>query len=192
MSGALTQDRGVTCTLRVSEKSMTANFRDELVSLLPRLRAFALTLTNDLHEADDLVQQSCEKALRKQNQWQPGTRLDSWMYRIIQNQHIDTLRGRKRRGEQAPEAALTMLADPSSSDRAEHENMLTKLSKVIEQLPSEQRSVMMLVAVEEYSYSEAAQILNIPAGTVMSRLARARRKIISMLEEPPITTVVGH
>jgi len=171
---------------------MTTDFQEELVALLPKLRRFAITLTGNMHEADDLVQQACEKALRKQNQWQTGTRLDSWVYRIIQNQHIDTLRGRSRRGEHTAESDITSLVDPSSEQKAERENMLSKLSKIIEELPAEQRSVMLLVAVEGHSYSEAAEALAIPVGTVMSRLSRARTRITSMLKKPAINALTGN
>jgi RNA polymerase sigma-70 factor (ECF subfamily) len=163
---------------------MSAEFREELVSILPRLRRFAVTLTRDLHEADDLVQQACEKALLKQSQWEPGTRLDSWVYRIIQNLHIDALRSRSRRGEQEPDFVLDEMSDTRNTDVPEREDMLSKLSRVIDQLPEEQRSVMLLVSVEEHSYREAAEILEVPIGTVMSRLSRARAKIMEMLDAP--------
>lgn len=166
---------------------MDSDFHQELVSLLPRLRRFAMTLATNLQDADDLVQQACEKALLKQAQWQPGTRLDSWMYRIIQNQHIDTLRSRSRRGEQAPEFALEELTDAANSDVPERENMLGKVSELIEELPEEQRVVMLLVAVEEYSYREAAELLEVPIGTVMSRLARARGRIAVALGDASVT-----
>jgi RNA polymerase sigma-70 factor (ECF subfamily) len=163
---------------------MSADFREELVSLLPRLRRFAFTLARDMHEADDLVQQACEKALLNQSQWQPGTRMDSWLYRIIQNLHIDALRKRSRQGEQAADFVLDELDDARSTDLPERENMLNKLSELIGRLPEEQRSVMLLVSVEEYSYREAAELLGIPVGTVMSRLARARTRITEMLRAP--------
>ena len=170
---------------------MGTDFREELVALLPRLRRFAMTLTGDLHEADDLVQQACEKALLRQEQWIPGTRLDSWMYRIIQNQHIDTLRGRSRRPEPAPEFKLVELEDSRSADRPERENLLNRLSDLIDQLPEEQRSVMLMVAVEEHSYREASEVLGIPIGTVMSRLARARGRIMAALNDNSVAADRG-
>ncbi len=163
---------------------MTSDLREDLVSLLPRLRRFALTLTGDLDQADDLVQQACEKALLKQDQWQAGTRLDSWLYRIIQNLHIDQLRSQGRRSQHLHEDSIEELADASSKGLPERENMLRVLSRLIHELPEEQRAVMLLVAVEENSYREAAEILMIPVGTVMSRLARARTRIMALLEDP--------
>lgn len=164
-----------------TERGMESDFRQDLVSLLPRLRRFAMTVATNLQDADDLVQQACEKALLKQAQWQPGTRLDSWMYRIIQNQHIDALRSRGRRGEQAPDFALEELGDAANSDVPERENLLRRVSELIADLPDEQRVVMLLVAVEEYSYRETAELLEVPIGTVMSRLARARGRIAAAL-----------
>ena len=168
---------------RYSGQGMTSDFREDLVSLLPRLRRFALTLTGNLDLADDLVQQACEKALLKQDQWQVGTRLDSWVYRIIQNLHIDQLRSQGRRSEHLHEDSVEELVDAGSKGLPERENMLSVLSRLIDELPEEQRTVMLLVAVEEYSYREAADTLGIPVGTVMSRLARARARIMAILEE---------
>ena len=160
---------------------MSADIRDELVGLLPRLRRFAIGLTGDNNEADDLVQQACEKALRKQHQWQAGTRLDSWMYRIIQTTRIDTIRSRRSdtaslETNQVPEAR-----DRRSEHAPEDHNMLDRVSRILDQLPQDQRAVMVLVAVEEHSYQEVAKILKIPVGTVMSRLYRARARVQSEL-----------
>ncbi len=168
---------------RHSGQGMTSDFREDLVSLLPRLRRFALTLTGDLDQADDLVQQACEKALLKQDQWQVGTRLDSWVYRIIQNLHIDQLRSKGRRSEYLHEDSVEELVDAGSKGLPEREIMLSVLSRLIAELPEEQRMVMLLVAVEENSYREAADTLMIPVGTVMSRLSRARARIMAVLED---------
>lgn len=171
-------------SMSVREQSMATDFSDQLVALLPRLRRFALTLTGDLDRADDLVQQGCEKALLKQDQWQAGTRLDSWMYRMLQNLHIDNLRGQHRRSAHLHEDVVGELVDSDSGALPERENLLGAVAKFIDQLPEDQRTVMLLVAVEEYSYREVSEILDIPVGTVMSRLARARTKIMAMLDAP--------
>ncbi|WP_051174475.1 RNA polymerase sigma factor [Marinimicrobium sp. LS-A18] len=160
---------------------MTLDFRSQLVAMLPRLRRFALGLTASRDEADDLVQAACEKALAKQDQWQPGTRLDSWLYRIVQTQRIDHL----RRAKHAPVsmAAETMpdWEDTQSADRAEREDLLRHTLRALEQLPEDQRLVMLLVVVEGHSYREVAEQLGIPQGTVMSRLARARLRVQELL-----------
>ncbi|ROQ18457.1 RNA polymerase sigma-70 factor (ECF subfamily) [Marinimicrobium koreense] len=160
---------------------MTLDFRSQLVALLPRLRRFALGLTASRDEADDLVQAACEKALVKQDQWQPDTRLDSWLYRIIQTQRIDHLRRAKRSPVSVPENAMPDLEDAQSADRAENEDLLRHTLKALEQLPEEQRAVMLLVVVEGHSYREVAEQLGIPQGTVMSRLARARLRVQELL-----------
>lgn len=160
---------------------MTLDFRSQLVALLPRLRRFALGLTASREEADDLVQAACEKALTKQHQWQPGTRLDSWVYRIIQTQRIDHLRRAKHAPVRLDEEMLLEREDIHSADRAENEDLLRHTLKALEQLPEEQRAVMMLVVVEGCSYREVAEQLGIPLGTVMSRLARARLRVQAQL-----------
>jgi len=160
---------------------MSEDIRDELVGLLPRLRRFAMGLTGDISDADDLVQQACEKALRKQHQWQPGTRLDSWMYRIIQTTRIDNVRSRRSDTASLETGRIPEARDRRSEHAPEHHNMLDRVSRILDQLPQDQRAVMVLVAVEERSYQEVSKILEIPVGTVMSRLYRARARIQSEL-----------
>lgn len=160
---------------------MTQDFCSQLVALLPRLRRFALGLTANREEADDLVQAACEKALAKQHQWQSGTRLDSWMYRIIQTQRIDHLRREKHTPVSQTENLMFDWEDTHSADRAENEDLLRHTMKVVEGLPEEQRMVMLLVVVEGHSYREVAEQLEIPIGTVMSRLARARLRLMECL-----------
>lgn len=156
---------------------MTSDFGSQLVALLPRLRRFALGLTANREDADDLVQAACEKAIVNQRQWQPGTRLDSWLYRIIQTQRIDLLRREKHAPTSQSDDATFELVDEHSADRAENENLLRYTLRALEKLPEEQRLVMLLVVVEGHSYREVAEQLEIPQGTVMSRLARARLKL---------------
>lgn len=157
-------------------------FEAELIGLLPRLRAFALGLTLDPSEADDLVQAGCERALARRTQWQTGTRLDSWMFRILQNLWIDRVRAAGRRDE-VDEGALEQL--PSTAWTASTEASLT-LEKVVHHLaslPLDMRTVLLAVCVEDLSYKEAAALLDVPIGTVMSRLARARIALHKMLGE---------
>jgi RNA polymerase sigma-70 factor (ECF subfamily) len=149
-------------------------FERELIALLPRLRRFAVGLAGTVHDGDDLVQGALTKALTNADRWAPGTRLDSWMYRIIQNHWIDTVRARKTRNEgptleHADRHVLvdgTRIADSAISAE--------RLNQHMGALPPEQRAVLVLVAVEGLSYAEAAATLKIPVGTVMSRLSRAR------------------
>ena len=156
---------------------MSEDISEQLVGLLPRLRRFATGLTGNLSEADDLVQQSCEKALKKQHQWQAGTRLDSWMYRIIQTTWID-----QQRRQRSDTVSLEAEEVPETSDRrsgnvAENHDMLDRVSQVLDLLPEDQRVVMVMIAVEGRSYQEVSDMLEVPKGTVMSRLYRARSRV---------------
>ncbi|HEY9163939.1 MAG TPA: RNA polymerase sigma factor [Magnetovibrio sp.] len=157
--------------------------QQELVTILPRLRRFALGLTRNGAQADDLVQNACEKAITRIDQWEPGTRLDSWMFRIIQTTHIDQIRGQKRR-----EAHLEVVSNQGESsfdgERAAEASMtLDAVRRAIYNLPDDQRAVIMLVSVEGLSYKEAAETLEIPMGTLTSRLVRARTALARMMND---------
>jgi len=151
--------------------------RRELVGLIPRLRRFAYGLTGSADEGDDLVQAACEKALTRLDQYQAGTRLDSWMYRIVQTVWIDRVRARRRRGTAADPEELDQIAGGNLSRETEARLMLAKVQGAMSRLPDEQRAVLLLISVEGVSYKEAAEILDVPMGTVMSRLARARASL---------------
>jgi len=153
----------------------------EMIALLPRLRHFALSLTANLQDADDLVQATCERAIRNLDKWRRGSRLDSWMYRIAQNLHRNAYRdGRTRDRHLAVLEAEASIVP--AEDQAYAHVLLGDVGEVIDRLPAEQRSVLLLVAVEGRSYKEAADILSIPVGTVTSRLARAREAIMRTME----------
>ncbi|MGH6933202.1 MAG: RNA polymerase sigma factor [Dongiaceae bacterium] len=162
---------------------MADNIRVQLVALLPRLRRFAYGLTGSLDEGDDVVQSACERALTRLDQFQVGTRLDSWMYRIVQTVWIDRLRNRKVRNEHGMDPADL---EPLATGDAEREMMarleLAQVRRQVALLPEDQRVVLLLTAVEGRSYKEAAAILELPMGTVMSRLARARLALGKALE----------
>lgn len=153
------------------------DFERELVALLPRLRRFACGLAGSLADGDDLVQGAIAKALVNRDHWQPGTRLDSWMYRIIQNHWIDTVRARRTRASihAANEGAQEAMSDGVRT--AEAVLTVSETKKHIAALPDDQRSVLLLVAVEGLSYAQAAEALGVPIGTIMSRLARARSSL---------------
>lgn len=148
--------------------------RKEMVALLPRLRRFACGLTGSLADADDLVQSACERALSRIEQWRPGSRLDSWMFRIVQNLWIDRIRQRHGREIAMPAEALAERSVGDAVREQEARLTLAAVRREVAKLPEDQRAVLMLVSVEGVSYKEASEILEIPIGTVMSRLARAR------------------
>jgi len=165
--------------------------REELVALLPRLRRFAYGLSGQRDDADDLVQAACERALERSDQWEPGTRLDSWMYRIIQNLWFDRLRSRKVRGDLVDIEAIEPRADEHAHRAPELRSDLARVSDALQQLRPEHRELLMLVCVEELSYKEAAELLQIPMGTVMSRLARARLALHERLASGAVTLAKG-
>ena len=162
---------------------MDARTQQELISILPRLRRFALGLTRNGAHADDLVQSACEKAITRIDQWEPGTRLDSWMFRIIQTTHIDTLRSQKRRDNYLEVIEKQDVAFFDGERAAEASMTLDTVRQAIYKLSDEQRAVIMLVSVEGLSYKEAADALDIPMGTLTSRLVRARTALARMMDD---------
>ncbi len=124
------------------------------------------------------------RALSRIEQWQPGTRLDSWMYRIAQNLWFDRARARKVRGEQVNVEVAETLAGTDGRDVMESRLTLDAVSSALDYLPNEQRVLIALVCIDGLSYKEAAEITETPIGTVMSRLARARRDLHTRLEGP--------
>jgi RNA polymerase sigma factor (sigma-70 family) len=156
-------------------------FEDGLLALLPRMRRFAAGLARNLPEADDLCQMTIERALRSRAQWQAGTRIDSWMYRIMRNIWIDEGRAMTRRMQtfvDADEGSGVGMSG-GQEERAE----LTDIDRALAKLPDEQREAVLLVMVEGYSYKEAAGIAGCPVGTLNSRLVRGRDALMGLLGE---------
>ena len=158
-----------------------AAVRDELAALLPRLRRFARSVARHREDADDLVQTAVERALRHLDQWQPGTRLDSWMFRIMKNAWIDEVRARARRADVlSPEdagLAVGVSEEPARTARL-------SIAAAMTGLPEEQRLAVGLVLVDGMAYKDAAETLEIPIGTLTSRLARGRLALQAALGGP--------
>ena len=154
--------------------------REQIVALLPRLRRYAMTLTHHREDADDLTQLAIERALARIDQWRRDQRLDGWMFGIVRNAWIDEMRARNRWGRVlAPEEAganVGVTTTEATVDRLTVEAALARL-------PEEQRSAVVLVLVEGLAYKEAAHVLEIPIGTLTSRLARAREALQTLLVE---------
>lgn len=151
-----------------------ALIREQLVVLLPRLRRFARTLTHHYHDADDLVQLALERAITRHGQWDPGSRLDSWMFTIIRNAWIDEVRARQRHGTHIDLDEMVENVEHASSDmRVE----LLALQQGMARLAEEQRTAVALVLIEGLSYKEAADVMEVPIGTLTSRLARGREAL---------------
>jgi RNA polymerase sigma-70 factor, ECF subfamily len=151
----------------------------DLPALLPRLWRFALRLAGDHHDAEDLVQRACVRALERRHQLQPGTSTLSWLFSIVHSVWLNEVRARQIRSHgsmQWSDDLSDTIADPAACN-PETYTLHQQIISAVEKLPDAQRAVMLLVAVEGLSYREAASVLDVPIGTVMSRLARARLTI---------------
>jgi RNA polymerase sigma-70 factor (ECF subfamily) len=164
-----------------AKDSAVARFSDQLIAVLPRLRRFARGLTGSVVEADDLVQAACERALARREQFQEGTRFDSWMFRIVQTIWIDQLRSRRVRKEEV-DVAEARIGSDEPVRRAEARLALDEVRHAVDRLPPDQRAALLLVTVEGLSYKEAAEVVQVPVGTIMSRLSRARLALQAQLE----------
>jgi len=163
------------------EEGVEDYVRNALIPLYPRLRRFAASLTGSLETGDDLVQHACERALARTSQWQPGTRLDSWLYRIMRNAWIDERRSIRYRSRAPLEAADDSIGENGETVTAARLTLDT-VRRELAKLPEEQRVVLTLVCVDGLSYREAAEILSVPVGTVMSRIARGRLALAERIE----------
>jgi RNA polymerase sigma-70 factor (ECF subfamily) len=165
-------------------------FLDEIEGAIPALRRYARALTRDADRADDLVQDCIERALRKRGLWAPTGPLRAWLFKILLNLYRNDRRYRQRRGEPVP--LDTLVVEPSIPAPQPGRIALSEMSRALEQLPDDQREALLLVVIEGASYEEAARILGIPAGTLMSRLSRARaalRSLTGTADEPRLRTV---
>ena len=153
-----------------------------IVDLIPRLRRYARVLARgDVETADDLVQDCLERALGRLDYWKRGTDLRAWLFTIMHNLHVNHIR------KQRPMLSTENLDESEQSlcalTKAEHSAELEELERAIDKLPDSHRQVLILVALEGLRYREAANILNIPEGTVMSRLSRARQQLRDRLHD---------
>ena len=162
-----------------STKSSLQQVREQIVALLPRLRRFGRAITRNPADADDLVQISIERALARYEQWRPEAPFHSWMFGIMRNAWIDEARARGRQGRfLAPEEAGLDVPD----NAREAQLRLLSVQRAMASLPEEQRLAVALVLVEGLSYKEAAAALDVPIGTLTSRLARGREALQKQLE----------
>lgn len=156
-----------------------ADLGSTLPGMLPRLWKFALRISGNRHDAEDLVQRACVRALERTHQLRPGTAPLSWMFSIVQSIWINEQRARNvrsRRNVDWDHEFLETVTDPLAATPEQHA-MDSQIVSAVQALPEAQRVVMLLVSVEGLSYNEAAHALGVPIGTIMSRLSRARRAI---------------
>lgn len=151
--------------------------RYQLVGLIPRLRRFARSLTRNPDKADDLVQAACERVLARLNRTGQDLRLEGLLKRIIYNLWIDNLRRRKTRSTKLIVLSEESKFKASNAHAADSLGAMLDLQSALDKLDEAHRAAIMLVCVEGYSYAEAATVMEVPAGTVASRVARAREKL---------------
>ena len=149
--------------------------RAEIAAHIPRLRRYARALAGDSHRADDLVQDTLERALTKFHLWRHGSDLRAWMFTIMHNVFVNQLK--TRRELPLDDAVEDGLQSGPQSDPLE----LRDLDTALRCLPVEQREVLLLVGLEQLSYAEASRTLNVPVGTVMSRLSRGRERLRALM-----------
>ena len=162
-----------------------SGFRSDVEAAIPALRRYARALTRNAETADDLVQDTLVRALAKQHLWEPGTNLRAWLFTLMHNQHVNNVRRPAREAIQLDEeemsGALIATTDPTASCQ------LRELENALARLRPEEREVILLVGLEGMRYDDTARILDIPIGTVRSRLFRGRealRKLLDMDPEP--------
>lgn len=158
-----------------------------IAAQIPRLRRYAAALVGNLSDADDLVQDCVEKALANRHALRDGTRLGGWLLSILHNLHVSGLRWRRRRGAEVP---VEDLADDLALSAAPADREAVRdFVRAFAQLSEEHRTILLLTGMEGLSYREAAEVLEVPVGTVMSRLARARERLRVLLDGGEETVV---
>ena len=155
----------------------TVSFGERLIGFLPNMRRFSISLTGSTDMADDLVQSACERALAHQDSFDPETRFDAWIFRIIRNLWIDQIRRLKTAGPKEEIDDYRDVFGTGGENEALARMALAEVLVALDTLSNDQREVLVLVCVEDLSYRDAATVLDLPIGTVMSRLARARRNL---------------
>lgn len=170
-------------TLKIVTDSEYEAFKRELLETIPPLRRFCFSLTGSYAEADDLLQMTLERALEKWQSFEAGTELQRWLYRVCRNIWIDEVRSNKRRGSSESLDELEDFEDPASGEDPIISSVtVDEVAQAMESLSESQRTILYLVGVDGCSYKEAAELLDLPIGTVMSRLARARKQLADTLD----------
>ncbi|MFY4260846.1 RNA polymerase sigma factor [Achromobacter xylosoxidans] len=157
---------------------MRADDEAAILACIPSLRRYARGLTGDPHRADDLVQDTLERAWSRYSRWQRRGELRAWMFGIMHNHFIDGVRATHRQAEQGAGDLPDVPVRATQTDHLE----VRDLDRCLQGLPAEQREVLLLVCVEDLSYQETAQVLGVPIGTVMSRLSRARERLGALMQ----------
>lgn len=174
-----------------ADRIVQPDLSNKLIELIPRMRRFAAGLCGNADAGDELVQTACERLLLNQAKLRADTKLDSWLYRVIRNLHIDAIRAQSARDRNLQEVGRVAELRLVKNDDMEVGAHLDEVVTAMQQLSEEHRSVLMLVAVEGMSYKEAAEVLDVPIGTVTSRLVRARSALMKRLDDEHAEGVQG-
>ncbi|HEX6142878.1 MAG TPA: sigma-70 family RNA polymerase sigma factor [Geminicoccaceae bacterium] len=162
-----------------ADGSVVTDAEELITQQIPKLRRYARALLGDPARADDLVQETLLRALSRQHMWKPGTNMRAWMFTILHNIHVNNQRRRFVRGEfQDPLEDQPEQGTPSTQ---EHSLEIRDLAKALKTLPEAQRQVLLLVGLEGMDYKQVADVLEVPVGTVMSRLHRGREALRRLL-----------
>ena len=156
-------------------------FADQAMQYIPRLRRYARALTGDASAADDLVQDALERALVKQKLWREGTDLRAWLFTVMHNVFVNQVRSAAVSRTVQLDDAMAERPQPQAADRLE----IRDLDAALQALPEDQRAVVLLVGLEQMTYDEAARVLDVPIGTVMSRLSRGRERLRRLMQGIP-------
>jgi RNA polymerase sigma-70 factor (ECF subfamily) len=157
-----------------------ADLRPLIAHEIPRLRRYARALVRSQETADDLVQDTLVRALSKLHLWQPGTDLRAWLFTLMHNQYVNFVRRAVREGTQT---SIENAIDLGHQANQTTSLTLRDLQNALDRLPEEQRTVVLLIGLEGMRYEEVAEILNVPVGTIRSRLSRAREALREMMDE---------
>ncbi|MEM8750653.1 MAG: sigma-70 family RNA polymerase sigma factor [Pseudomonadota bacterium] len=159
--------------------SVPSAFKTELLSVIPSLRAFALSLTRSSDRADDLVQEALMKAWNKHNLYLEGTNLKAWVFTIMRNEFYSQMR---KRGREVQDSDGILAANLASHPQQEGHMDMNDFRSALETLPEDQREALMLIGANGFSYEEAADIIGVAIGTIKSRVSRARNRLMEVLE----------
>lgn len=155
--------------------------RQPLIDHIPSLRRYARALTGDAWAADDLVQDTLERACSKWRLWLAGTDLRAWLFTLMHNLFVNQVRSRVRQAAVATMVDAEDVAHELQAPKAAQDDTLD-LQKCLMRLPEEQRAVLLLVSLEDMSYEDVARVTGVPIGTVMSRLSRARHRLRELMD----------
>ncbi|MFC5387249.1 sigma-70 family RNA polymerase sigma factor [Aquamicrobium segne] len=159
--------------------AVSESFKSDLLKTIPSLRAFAVSLSQNVDRADDLVQETLVKAWDKHESFQPGTNLKAWLFTILRNEFYSQLRKRSREVQDSEGVMTARLAvHPAQHDQLDFKDF----RKALEQLPEDQREAIVLIGASGFSYEEAAEICGCAVGTIKSRVSRARTRLLSLLQ----------